>query len=171
MRVLYASTEIYPALKTGGLADVNGALPCALADAGADVRLLLPAFPAIAQAAGVLRTVISLPSPFGGATVRVARGELAGVPAYLIEAGELFARAGNPYVDENGRDWPDNHLRFALLGWAAARFADGTRTRIRIRILRRDVVRERLYILLGDALSFYEINRGIRLLGRRGLRV
>ena len=134
MRVLYASTEIFPALKTGGLADVNGALPRALADAGADVRLLLPAFPAIVQAAGALQTVISLQSPFGGATVRVLRGELAGVPAYLIEAGELFARAGNPYVDETGRDWPDNHLRFAVLGWTAARFADGVNQMPRNRI-------------------------------------
>ena len=65
-------------------------------------------------------------APFGGADVRVLRGTLEGVPAYLIEAGELYARPGNPYVDESGRDWPDNHLRFALLGWVAARFADGT---------------------------------------------
>jgi starch synthase len=126
VRVLYASTEIYPVLKTGGLADVNGALPRALTEAGADVRLLLPAFPALVQAAGALQTVISLASPFAGATVRVLRGELDGVPAYLIEAGDLFARVGNPYVDESGRDWPDNHLRFAALGWTASRFADGS---------------------------------------------
>ena len=126
MRVIYASTEIYPVLKTGGLADVNAALPRALLDAGVDVRLLLPAFPAIESAAQALRTVIRLRAPIGGADVRVLHGHLGGVPAYLIEAGPFYARPGNPYVDETGNDLPDNHLRFALLGWVAARFADGS---------------------------------------------
>jgi len=126
VRVIYASTEVYPALKTGGLADVNAALPRALLDAGADVRLLLPAFPAIESAANDMHEVVRLNAPMGGANVRVLRGQLAGVPAYLIEAGQLYARPGNPYVDAAGRDWPDNHLRFALLGWVAARFADGS---------------------------------------------
>ena len=125
MRVLYTSTEVYPALKTGGLADVNAALPRALIHAGADVRLLLPAFPDIVLAANDLQPVLRLTSPFGGAQVRVLRGNLLGVPVYLIEAGEIYARPGNPYVDENGRDWPDNHLRFALLGWVAACFGHG----------------------------------------------
>jgi len=126
MRVLYASTEVYPALKTGGLADVNAALPVALLEAGADVRFLLPAFPAIARAAIEVQSVTELKAPIGDAKLRVLRGLLAGVPAYLIEAGSLYARSGNPYVDDEGRDWPDNHLRFALLGWVAARFADGS---------------------------------------------
>jgi starch synthase len=126
VRVIYASTEVYPALKTGGLADVNAALPRALLDAGADVRLLLPAFPAIESAADDVHQVVHLNAPVGGAKVRVLRGQLAGVPAYLIEAGQLYARPGNPYVDAAGRDWPDGHLRFALLGWVTARFADGS---------------------------------------------
>ena len=126
MRVIYASTEVYPALKTGGLADVNAALSKALLDAGVDVRLLLPAFPAIERAAVDVQPVIHLKAPLGAADVRILRGHLAGVPAYLIQAGKLYARPGNPYVDEAGHDWPDNHLRFALLGWVAARFADGS---------------------------------------------
>ncbi len=125
MRILYTSTEVYPALKTGGLADVNAALPKALIDAGADVRLLLPAFPDIVRAANDLQPVLHLTPPFGGAQVRVLRGYLAGVPAYLIEAGQMYASLGNPYVDENGRNWPDSHLRFALLGWVAACFGLG----------------------------------------------
>ena len=124
MRVLYASTEVYPALKTGGLADVNAALPAALRAAGVDVRLLLPAFPALMGAAEGLQNVVALSAPIVGTDVRILRGRLGGVPVYLIEAGALYAQAGNPYVDESGRDWPDNHLRFALLGWVAARFAD-----------------------------------------------
>ena len=126
VQVIYATTEIYPALKTGGLADVNAALPGALLDAGVDVRILLPAFPDILRAAHDVHPVVRLKAPVGGLDVRILRGLLAGVPVYLIEAGPLYARPGNPYVDEMGRDWPDNHLRFALLGWVAARFADGT---------------------------------------------
>lgn len=130
MRVLYVSTEVYPALKTGGLADVNAALPRALMAAGAQVRLLLPAFPALMAAAGDLAEVVRLQAPIpatsGGTAVRILRGALSGVTAYLIEADQFYARPGNPYVDDQGRDWPDNHLRFALLGWMASRFADGS---------------------------------------------
>ena len=127
MRVIYVSTEVYPALKTGGLADVNAALPGALIDAGVDVRLLLPAFPAFVAATTGLAPVVQLDCPIAGAgRIGVLRGRLGGVTAYLIDAPGFYARPGNPYVDEQGSDWPDNHLRFALLGWTAARFADGS---------------------------------------------
>ena len=152
MRVLYVSTEVYPALKTGGLADVNAALPRALIDLGCDVRLLLPAFPALVAAASSLRPVVELgpaASMIGGpavtafapaaltgpaaathmhtdaSPVRIAAGMLNGVPAYLIDAPAFYARPGNPYLGPDGRDWPDNLERFALLGAVAARFADG----------------------------------------------
>ncbi len=126
VRVIYTSTEVFPALKTGGLADVNSALPAALIDAGVDVRLLLPAFPALVNAAVNLTPVIHLKSPFCRPDVSILRGQLGRVPAYLIDVPQLYSRTGSPYVDEKGHDWPDNHLRFALLGWVAARFADGT---------------------------------------------
>jgi starch synthase len=126
LRVLYVSTELYPALKTGGLADVNAALPKALLGLGVDIRLLLPAYPALLQAAVGLRPAAQLRSPVAIGDVRVLQGRIEGVPAYLIDAGILYAKPGNPYVDDKGRDWPDNHLQFALLSWTAARFADGT---------------------------------------------
>lgn len=125
MRILYASTEVHPVLKTGGLADVNGALPQALRDLGLDVRLVLPAFPALVRALAAPRPVATVEAPLG-AQVRVVRGELRGVPAYLVAAGDRFDREGNPYVGPDGRDWPDNAERFGLFGWAAARFADGS---------------------------------------------
>lgn len=125
MRVLYVSTEVYPVLKTGGLADVNAALPQALIRLGEDVRLLLPGFPAFLRAAGTLARVAVLDAEFGTAAVRVSRGALDGVPAYFIEAPEFYERPGNPYTDAQSQDWPDNHLRFALLGSVAAKFADG----------------------------------------------
>jgi starch synthase len=125
VQVLYVSTEVYPALKTGGLADVNAALPPVLIKLGADVRLLLPGFPALLKAAGQLERVATLDAVFGSEPVQISRCTLHGVPTYLIEAPEFYARPGNPYTDAKGQDWPDNHLRFALLGWVAARFADG----------------------------------------------
>ena len=129
MRILYVSTEVYPALKTGGLADVNAALPRALIGLGCDVRLLLPAFPALMAAAAKPRVVIeagSLSPTVGAGTMRILQATLNGVPAYLIDAPGFYARAGNPYLDANGNDWPDNLARFALLGAVAARFADGS---------------------------------------------
>jgi len=126
MRVLYVSTEVYPALKTGGLADVNGALPSALNRLGADVRLLLPGFRQLARALPEPARVATLGPAFGAPATALIRGVINGVTTYLIDAPQFFDRPGNPYIGPDGRDWPDNHLRFALLGSIAARFADGS---------------------------------------------
>ena len=126
MRLLYVSTEVYPALKTGGLADVNAALPPALRAAGADVRLLLPAFPKLVAASAGIERVAALAPAFGASPVALLRATLRDVPVYLIDAPAFYDRPGNPYLGPDGRDWPDNHRRFALLGQIAARFADGS---------------------------------------------
>jgi starch synthase len=125
VRVLYVSTEVHPALKTGGLADVNAALPKSLIDLDVDVRLLLPAFPSLVQAADDLEPVAGFPSELGVPRVTIWRAALFGVPAYLIEAASLYDRPGNPYVDAFGYGWGDNYRRFAMLGRIASRFADG----------------------------------------------
>jgi len=125
MRVLYVSTEVHPALKTGGLADVNAALPGALASIGVDVTLLLPGFPDLMEAATAGGTPVRLDAAFGCENVSLMPCRLGEVPAWLIDAPALYGRTGNPYVGPDGRDWPDNARRFALLGWVAARFADG----------------------------------------------
>ncbi|MDA3922701.1 MAG: glycogen synthase GlgA [Salinisphaera sp.] len=126
MKVLYVASELFPLVKTGGLADVTAALPPALIQAGIDVRLFLPGLPAIMAGIDGLKPVASLGAAFGSQQVRVLRGQVAdsNVPAYVLDAPGLFDRPGNPYVDAEGQPWPDNHRRFALLGWAAARFAD-----------------------------------------------
>ncbi len=131
MRVLQVSAEIFPLLKTGGLADIAGALPQALAGVGCQVRALLPGFPAILQALQASSLVGEFRAPWGD-TVRVRLGQLAGVPggdgplsAYVLEAPALYARPGNPYEDAQRRPYADNHRRFAALGWAAARLAHG----------------------------------------------
>ena len=127
MRVLHVAAEVYPWVKTGGLADVMGALPQALAQAGADVRLLLPGYPALLDALQQHRVVAQLGAVFGAARVTLRQGTLAGsgVPAYVIDAPLLFRRAGNPYLGPDGMEWPDNLQRFALLGWTGAHLASG----------------------------------------------
>ena len=125
LRVLYVSTEIHPWVKTGGLADVNAALPAALIASGIDTRLLFPAFPALCSAATDCGQVIALGAAFGQHTAALLPCRLNGVPAWLLECPEFFTREGSPYVDSKGDDWPDNLLRFALLGWTAARLSSG----------------------------------------------
>jgi starch synthase len=127
MKVLLAAAEIFPLVKTGGLADVVGALPGALIATGADVRLVLPGLPAILAGVEGLTTVCELGALFGAGRVTLRLGRMSdnGVLTYVIDAPYLYQRTGNPYQDSQGREWPDNIQRFALLGWAAAHLAAG----------------------------------------------
>jgi len=127
LRALHVAAEVFPLVKTGGLADVMAALPPALARAGADVRLLLPGLPSIADAVLHQRTVCEIGPVFGAARVTLRCGQLpfSHMPAYVIDAPYLYRRGGGPYQDARGQEWPDNLQRFALLGWAAAHIAAG----------------------------------------------
>jgi starch synthase len=127
LRVLHAATEIFPLVKTGGLADVVGALPPALAEAGADVRLLLPGLPAILDAVSRPRRIFEGGPLFGAARVTLRAGRLrgSGIHVYVLDAPWLYAREGGPYQGPDGRPWDDNLQRFALLGWAAAHLSAG----------------------------------------------
>ena len=95
-RVLHVAAEAFPLVKTGGLADVAGALPPALVRAGADVRLLLPGLPAIAEALRERHVVCELGPLFGAARATLVRGTLPdiGVPAYVLDAPFLYRRGG-----------------------------------------------------------------------------
>jgi starch synthase len=126
-RVLQVAAEIFPLIKTGGLADVVGALPPALAALGLDTRVLLPGYPEILHGVQRLRPVATLGPVFGAALLTLRRGHLPGHGgvAYVIDAPFLYRRAGNPYLGPDGHDWSDNHRRFALLGWVAAHLAAG----------------------------------------------
>lgn len=127
LRVLHVAAEIRPWVKTGGLADVVAALPVAQARAGADIRLVLPALPAIADAVTGKREIFSCGPFMGAARIRVCRGRMrdSDLGVYLLEAPYLYSRPGGPYQDANGKDWPDNLQRFALLSWIAAHLAAG----------------------------------------------
>ena len=127
LRVLHVAAEVFPLVKTGGLADVTAALPPALARAGADVRLLLPGLPAIADAVLHQRTVCEIGPVFGAGRVTLRCGQMpfSHMPAYVIDAPYLYRRGGSPYQDSAGQEWPDNLQRFALLGWVAAHLSAG----------------------------------------------
>jgi starch synthase len=110
--ILFVASEVYPYVKTGGLADVCGVLPAALRALGFDVRVLVPGYPAM---------LVASEARYG----ELRRGTTpAGVPLYVLDRPALYDRPGSPYLGPDGLDWPDNHLRFAALCRAAACFRD-----------------------------------------------
>ncbi len=127
MRVLHVAAEVFPWVKTGGLADVVGALPQAQVLTGVDARLLLPGFPAVLDVLQGARAICELGGMFGAGRITLRVGELpgSGVTAYVIDAPLMYRRAGNPYLGPDGHEWSDNLQRFALLGWVGAHLAAG----------------------------------------------
>ena len=121
-RVLFAVSEVAPWIKTGGLADVAAALPAALRARGLDVRVLVPLYPALAQAFAQAPIIAKLPAAGGDLPASLLREATApdGTPLLLLECAQLYARPGNPYVDGAGHDHADNAIRFGLLSWVAA---------------------------------------------------
>jgi len=115
LKILFASSEAQPLIKTGGLADVAGSLPPTLRHLNHDIRLILPAYPEVVEKAIPLKEVATLHLSGHTEPVRLLSGTLSGhLPLYLVDAPELFARPGNPYTGPDGNDWPDNAQRFAL---------------------------------------------------------
>ena len=124
MNILFVASECAPFVKTGGLADVIGAVPKSLEPLGGDVRILLPAYPALAAQVAKGARVLAFDDLFGG-PARVVAVQEAGLNLLLLDAPHLFDRAGNIYLDGNGNDWGDNHLRFGALSWVGAQIATG----------------------------------------------
>jgi starch synthase len=122
--VLAVASEAYPLIKTGGLADVVGALPGALRPHGVEVTTLLPGYPAVLGALGAGETVARFDDLFGGPAALIA-AEIEGADFLVIDAPHLYARVGGPYTGPDGGDWPDNAFRFAALGRVAAEVARG----------------------------------------------
>jgi starch synthase len=124
LNVLSVTSEIFPLIKTGGLADVTGALPCALAQEGVAVRTLIPGYPGVMSAIGRARKIHTESDLFGG-EARLLSTRAAGLDLLVLDAPHLYARTGNPYLSPDGRDWPDNAIRFAALARIAADIAGG----------------------------------------------
>lgn len=117
-RVCFCTSEAVPFAKTGGLADVSGALPPALADVGCDIRVALPAYRSIDHAKFGFNPVGDAEVPYGMVTARVqffeSRLPGSAVPVYLVAHGPSFDRLG--LYGEAGTDYADNLQRFAVFG-------------------------------------------------------
>lgn len=124
VRVLGVTSEIYPIVKTGGLADVAGALPAALRGHGVEMRSLVPGYPAVTRALRDAEEVLHWGDFFGG-PIRLLAGSGDGLDLFVLDAPHLFARPGNPYLGPDGHDWLDNGLRFAALARMAAEIGLG----------------------------------------------
>ena len=113
MRILLASPEVVPFAKTGGLADVAGALPKAVAKRGHDVRVVLPKHRMVDAAKhGLQQILASLPVPVAGRTENASiwQGRIGPVPVYFVGHDGYFDREAL-YQTKDG-DYPDNAERF-----------------------------------------------------------
>lgn len=124
LRVLSVASEIFPIVKTGGLADVVGALPNALAREDIAVSTLVPGYPAVMNAIPNARAVLALDELFGG-PARVLDAQAAGLHLLVLDAPHLYDRPGGPYLGLDGNDWPDNAFRFAALARVGAEIGTG----------------------------------------------
>ncbi len=122
-KIFYISSEIFPLIKTGGLADVAGSLPVALQKNNQDVRLLLPAYQSILDALDNKKVVAQ--TLHYGQQISILETTLPGTPikTWLVDCPYLFNRPGNPYLAEDGNPWPDNANRFALFAQTAVDIA------------------------------------------------
>lgn len=119
IRVLAAASEVFPLVKTGGLADVTGALPGTLARHGVEMRVLVPGYPSVMAALDKTEPVMTKPALFGG-QAQVLASKVAGIDLLVLNAPHLYDRPGNIYTDANGVDWADNPARFGALARVAA---------------------------------------------------
>jgi starch synthase len=124
IQVLAVASEIYPLVKTGGLADVVGALPLALRRNNVVTTTLVPGYPAVMAAIRAAEPQLALDDLFGGGA-RVLRAQAADLDLLVLDAPHLFDRPGNPYTRPDGSDWPDNAFRFGALAWVVRQVGIG----------------------------------------------
>lgn len=127
MRVLFASSEVYPLIKTGGLADVSASLPVALSSLGVDVRIILPGYREVLAALPHAEPLCEFDVFSFNKPIRLLSANLphSSVPVFIVEAAELFERDGGPYQDKFKQDWHDNAYRFAVFNRVVAMVALG----------------------------------------------
>ena len=122
MKVLFVSSEVFPLIKTGGLADVSGSLPNALQGLGVDIRILMPGYPAVLKQLTNLQTIGALHHlpHIDHAELLLGTIKETRVKVIVIKAAALYERDGGPYADPSGLEWQDNPIRFGVLSKAAA---------------------------------------------------
>jgi starch synthase len=132
MRVLFCASEVVPLAKTGGLADVAGALPAALAARGVDVRLAMPRYRGISIEQAHLGPVeVRTGDQMLAGTVGEARLPGGPLPVWLVDQPALFDRPG--LYGEGGADYEDNLVRFAF-------FSRAVLQHLRVQAWRPDVI-------------------------------
>ncbi|MEL6551529.1 MAG: glycogen synthase GlgA [Pseudomonadota bacterium] len=124
MKVLSVTSECVPLVKTGGLADVAGALPGALKGQGIEMKTLLPGYPAVMARLSDPAQVYERTELYGAAA-RVLAETVDGIDLLVLDAPHLYTRGGTIYLDEDGKDWADNPERFAALSRVASDIAGG----------------------------------------------
>ncbi len=129
MKVLFATSELWPLVKTGGLGDVAYSLPHALSTHGANVRVVIPAYREVLRQVENCRILGWLREDIEDYAhpVRIleATHKNLKLPLLLVDCANLFDREGNPYLHPDGYDWPDNAERFTLFSRAVAHLAMG----------------------------------------------
>jgi starch synthase len=125
-RVLLVTSEAVPLVKTGGLADVIGALAAELSAQGVDVSILMPGYPAAMNGALGLKKLDDLPDLPGGSG-ELYQGNMpdTGVKVLLMRTDRFDTRLANPYVDHSGHELDDNALAFASLAHTAVLICEG----------------------------------------------
>ena len=123
LRILFATSEAYPLIKTGGLADVSGALPKAISQLAAfkgDIKIVMPAYSAVLAKLNNIQAIANIDVLGQACTIITGHMPDSGLDVIAIQNAFLYERAGGPYSDENGVDWLDNALRFGVLSRVAS---------------------------------------------------
>lgn len=124
-KILFASSEVHPVMKTGGLADVSASLPSALHQLDQDVRIIMPAYRTSLKQLGDLPVVATFTVEGFDGLLELLEATLPGtqVPLWLVNSPSHFDRDGGPYGDSSGQNWGDNAERFALFSRAVVALA------------------------------------------------
>lgn len=125
-KILFVTSEVFPLIKTGGLADVSASLPAALRSLDLDVRILLPGYSKVLHQLPHSRKAALISNVAGyypDCVLRTSHLPGTEVPLMLLDCPTLYNHSSGPYQDPAGKDLPRNHMRFGLLGYAAALLA------------------------------------------------
>lgn len=123
MHVLFVTSEAFPLIKTGGLADVSGALPKAIKNLPSfndEIKILMPAYRGVLSQLKSVKQLTTVHALGQTCTLFIGKMPDSHIDVIAIQNTTLYERSGGPYNDKNSIDWPDNALRFAVLSRIAS---------------------------------------------------